>query len=792
MNQPPQPLNNNINQVNLEQDKKDLLQVKELTNVEQRYSLSALKIFKSRYLLKDYKGETCERLDQLFKRVAVGVGIMEVLYDTEFFDKDAVVVKPNTESRIEPDTKLDEMLKDLQDSNSKVDYKEIHNPDFNHNIEIYGSRFILNPYHKERLLARYIELNKQNKMKGAFWEVLDRIEFSHDFNYKYIDIIQNYYNLMADGVFLPNTPALMNCGTNLAMNAACFTMDIKDDLHDIFETYTEVADIFKSGGGIGINWSSLREEGAFVKGTGGTSSGTMSFLKMMDNVVDIVKQGGKRRGAAMAILNANHKMIDEFITLKDNKTLENHNISICADNSFFKDFLQTGKHMEMIDQVCKNVWKTGDPGFVFLDNMNSNNLLKDVMGGKPIDVTNPCSEISMYAYESCILASINLNKFIKNGKFDYARFSQVTRTVTQFLDSLIDCTKYPLEKINKMTKDCRRIGVGYMGMADALVKMGIPYNSKEGFEFIELVSRKMTIDSIHKSNELAKQKGAFPLWYSGDYPKGRLPINQLLDMGYTFDESHPYFIHGLRNCSVTTVAPTGTLSMMVDCSSGIEPLFGLTFTKQVTIGDFIYTNEDFIDALKDAKIDYTPQLQRKILEKGIQSLDEIPSSIKDVFVTAMDIHPFDHIMAQAVAQKWITNGISKTINAPYDITPKMIEYCYLLAWALGNKGTTVYRDTSKGHQVLNSAAPISIADVHPISNFTISNMEFNDRLIINGYNKVMLSKHESTLPQNMALEIYISKISCSNCHTDNFLQKSGRGATCFLCVSCGLQIGSCE
>lgn len=760
INQPqPQPQTQHIN---LEKQKKELLGVNELTDVEQRYSLSALRIFHSRYLLKDRVGKTCERLDQLFKRVAVGVGIIEALYDLEFFDKDAVV-KPTQQSfsiMIESDSKLSEMLKDLQYINSIIDYTDVHNPQSDQNIEIYGSNFILNSYHKERLLSRYIELNNQNKMKRSFWALLDRIEFSHDFCFKYIDIIQNYYDLMANGVFLPNTPALMNCGTNLAMNAACFTLDIKDDLHDIFETYTEVADIFKAGGGIGINWSSLREEGAFVQGTGGTSSGTLSFLKQMDNVVDIVKQGGKRRGAAMAILNTNHKMINEFITLKDNKTLENHNISICADNSFFKAFLENEKHKDMFDKICENVWKTGDPGFVFLDNMNSNNLLEDVLKSK-IDVTNPCSEISMYPYESCILASINLNKFVKDSKFDFARLSQVTRTVTQFLDSLIDCTKYPLDKINTMTKECRRIGVGYMGMADVLVKLGIPYNSRAGFEFIELVSRKMTLDAIYRSNELAKQRGAFPLWYSDHYPKGKLPINHLLEMGYTFDEYHPNFIHGLRNCSVTTVAPTGTLSMFADCSSGIEPIFSKEFTKNVTLGEFKYE------------------------DGGAES---------DVFVSAMEIHPFDHIMAQAVAQRWISNGISKTINAPSDISPKMIEHCYVLAWALGNKGTTLYRNNCKAVQVLNNVKKTSMENIQSVSEYTIQKI-LKLKNIPDSYKQEMLScttKPESTHLQNMAQDECTAKIFCENCHTDNYLQKNGRGATCFVCVACGSQLGSCS
>jgi ribonucleoside-diphosphate reductase alpha chain len=747
----------------LQDDKKKLLNVSELTEVEKNYSYSALKILQERYLLKDDKGNTVERLDELLKRVAVGVGIMEVLYDEQFYDKEG------KQDDIIQIYIWEHALEIIQLTTSQLDYKGYLN---HHLCSDWGDGFIINPFHRERLLARYVELAKECKMKVDYREISIELSPKGILKKKYLPLIQKYYDLMAKGIFLPNTPALMNCGTKLGMNAACFTLEIKDDLVDIFETYTDVAKIFKAGGGTGVNYSSLRPEGAYVRGTGGKSSGTLSWLKLMDGVTGSVSQGGKRRGASMGILNMYHQEIEKFIDLKDNKTLENHNISICTPDSFFQKYLAGEPYSKYImNKVSKNAWKTGDPGMVFLDAMNSNNLLQPVFDGKPIDVTNPCSEISMYPYESCILASINLSKFVNDGEFDYKEFESVVRIVTQFLDSMIDATKYPIEEINEMTKKCRRIGVGFMGLADALVRMKIPYNSKEGFEFAEEVSKRMTRHAMFKSMSLAHEKGPFPFYNHKNYPQGVLPTPEVIRVAGRGDKTYRtvFTQSGFRNCSVTTVAPTGTLAMLADCSSGIEPLFSLKYIKKVTLGEFEYPDKNYEKALKEGSM--TEQ------------------EINKVFVTAMDIHPYDHLMMQAVAQKWISNGISKTINLTSDSTQKMIENAYVLSWALGNKGISVYRDGCKDIQVLNNSGGNVSCKNQKISDYTKSVIKGLSNLT-EEYKEQLLMKEEESIVEG-AIEQKSKPQNCPECGVMNMLIKSGRGDQCFMCFACGSQMGSC-
>lgn len=795
-----------------DKQKMELLQVEELSEVERRYTVTALTIFKERYLLKDNNGNTIERLDQLFKRVAVSAGLMEVLYDKTVYDKDGKQRKD-----IEQIKFCKKELKRIEKDNSNLDYTDIYNDDM---ITADWDGFIINTYHSEALLRRYIELAQEKKMKVTFLDIYTAIYEEPECKNRYLPLIKKYYELMSNAVFLPNTPTLMNAGTKLGQNAACFTLDIEDDLNDIYKTYADIAKIFKSGGGIGINYSKLRPEGAYVAGTGGKSSGTLSWLKGTDETTGRVAQGGKRRGASMGILNIDHPEIEKFIDLKDNKTLENHNISVCMNDLFMKIFVNDGssRFKNLMDKITKNAWKTGDPGMVFLDNMNSNNRLLNVFK-EPIQVTNPCSEISMYPYESCILASINLNKFIdeEKGRFDLEEFISVTRTVTKFLDNIIDATKYPLEKINKMTKNCRRIGVGYMGLADVLARLEIPYNSKDGFIFTEYVSAVMSMTSLLESNSMARYKGSFPLWNHKDYPKNSLPINglynsrylemrddieslsnkfsyrftedknliSLIDDAYYLIETYDYL---LRNCSVTTVAPTGTLSMFADCSMGIEPLFALEYTKKVTLGSFKYFDKNYEKAVKS----------------GMDS-----DKLKKIFVTAMDIHPFDHIMMQSVAQRWISNGISKTINAPNNIDPKTIEHCYVLAWALGNKGTTVYRDKCKDVQVLNDSNSDSkkIQDME-ISDYTKNQIMSLDNLpkeykyeikdkqhtekVILTYQLTNGSYSSNTVISDSSYNIVTSSIYCHGCGATNSIHKNGSSSSCFICIICGSQIGGCN
>ncbi len=838
--------------------KQELLNLSQLSDVESSYSLSALTIFKERYLLKRLTGEidpktgepiyeTCERLDDLFKRVAVASGIMDVLYSGRWYKKDG---NSNTISSLYIQT-FKENLKRMEHSLKDLDYKDINN----HPSCFKIGDFTVNPFHILSLMSRYIELAEQGKMLTTFENILFIIrEYEHkDLVIKAVEErIARYYELMVNKIFLPNTPCLMNAGTKLNQNAACFTLRMKDDLEDIYKTYADIAKVFKSGGGIGINYSELRPEGAFVSSTGGKSSGTISWLKGTDETTGRVAQGGKRRGASMGILNMDHPEILKFINLKDNKTLHNHNISICTPNSFFTKFFSAGqddddnKEKGIMQKVIQNVWNTGDPGMVFLENMNDNNLLYPIFN-KPIDVTNPCSEISMYPYDSCILASINLSKFIFDNKFDLEEYINVTRDVTNFLDGIIDATKYPLPQINEMTKNCRRIGVGYMGLADTLAQLEIPYNSKEGFIFTEYITAVLSLASLLESNAQARLKGSFPLWYDEKYPKDKLPIKALLlnnnnnykdlqtleencpsvekYISYRFHDDKDAFLlilqlidtikpkEGMRNCSTTTVAPTGTLSMMADCSSGIEPLFSLGYTKKVTLGEFDYVDKNLIDLLKKHGL-YSPQLVHTIIKDNggiLSGMEEDVSGItliKNILPTAMEIHPYDHIMMQASAQKWITNGISKTINGQMNIPPKLIEYSYVLAWALGNKGITVFRDGCKSEQVLNASKPVDL----PVkaSDYTINQIKLIDtnkipeeykRELIEGANLGETTLHWGAKITDDEVKSLIDfyddseklKLECVNCgHVVMQNRYASNIKACFICNKCGNSVGSCS
>lgn len=1217
----------------LRNQKKKLLNVEELSEVEKRYSYSALKIFTERYLLKDNNGNICERLDDLFKRVAVTSGIMEVLYDPQFYNKSG---KSFIDADYQP------RLETYQEYSKTIDYKDL--PTNEYNIQL--GNFTVNIFHQERLLARYIELQKENKMKIGYDTIEERLTLDKELQERILPKIQQYYDLMANKIFLPNTPTLMNAGAKLGQLSACFTLEIKDSVEDIYDTKKDFAIIFKSGGGVGVNYDNLRPEGALIKSTGGVSPGAVHFLENLNTDVESISQGGKRRGAAMGILSISHPDIVKFIKIKNNKTkrLEGHNISTLIDNKFFHAFFKNEKYeltfkdtvygsinaREMMNMITTNAFECGDPGAVFLENINSNNLLQSIFK-VPIKETNPCltgstrlatskgllkmedlylsgqhlqvttdnriinndgkeigiesrnavpvyktsdnadvwiietdngyvveatdnhiffiqkeisnrhqkkeilqkqvkelkvgdrlliqsdegyfgnqgskelgavigwwqadgtssktmdwrkenvktniildfykqdkeisglfteytnkilpqtksksglqtiairpniggyrdchslastrlgdlfqslnvqkysipeiiwqgsrecvvsylqaiftadgtvfgslehhdfsirlasvhrdfllqvqtllsnfgisskirsarkeskqllpmnngsgqykeypckeffelmiigkgrhkftqeigfllkykqekaekfskaigsdnrisdyctkiksitykgkepvydttvpnnnsfiangivvhncSEIAMYPYDSCNLASINLTSFYnpETNQFDIEEFVRVCKIVTRFLDGVIDANNYPLDKINKVSKDGRRIGLGYMGLGDVMTSLGIPYNSEQGFTFIEYITSMMTYASLGASIELAGEKGPFPLYNHPDYKsnKTRFPVNAIMQPSLMTDlykrldlindsvnlENFKQDFHkmwydidnkigednGLRNCSVTTVAPTGTLSMFVDCSSGVEPVFSHGFTKNVTVGEFNYINKYLEMALKKEGI-YSEKLIDKIVKENagrLQNINEIPEHIKKIFVTSMEIHPFDHIAAQSVAQRWITNGISKTINAPNDMTSKEIEYCYVLAWALGCKGTTIYRDGSKHTQVLNNSSINKQASNLQMSDYTRSMIKNNNRLsteykedILSNYTPIIEYKVDSNSNNSVLLSLPVTVatltgLTCNNCFATNSVIPNGSKG-CQICQNCGNKIGSCE
>ena len=514
----------------------------------------------------------------------------------------------------------------------------------------------------------------------------------------------------------------MNSGKKLGMLSACFVLDVDDDLTSIMDLARDVATIHKAGGGTGMNFSKLRAKGSKVKSTMGTASGPVSFMRIIDTVTDVVKQGGVRRGANMGIMDVWHPDIQDFIQSKQKEgVFENFNISVGMWKEFWEYFkkrkkypLVNPKNKEMkkeIDSrtlfglIAHSAWATADPGVLFFDNINKRNVLRSIYGN--IHATNPCGEEPLYPYESCNLGSINVSKFVtEDNKFDWERYHETIKIATRILDNIIDINKYPTDKINERTKSTRRIGLGLMGVADLLFTLRIKYNSHEGYKFMAKLAEHLTYHSYKESIELCKKRGAFKDFEKTGYAQGDMPIEGFYEKErWTLDWSElveKIKSEGLRNAMVTTNAPTGSISMIANTSNGIEPVFALVFEKRVTVGNFFYVDDVFENELKKRGV-YNEQILKDISENygSVQGLKQIPQELQDVFITSMDIHWLDHILAQANLQKWVTDSISKTINMVNDVTVEDVKEAYILAHELGCKGVTVYRDGSKGVQVLN-------------------------------------------------------------------------------------------
>jgi ribonucleoside-diphosphate reductase alpha chain len=524
---------------------------------------------------------------------------------------------------------------------------------------------------------------------------------------------------------------MMNAGGRLGQLSACFVLGMNDGMEEIMKSTSDAALIFKSGGGVGINYSDLREEGAIVASTSGVASGPVSFMNIINTVTEVVKQGGKRRGANMGIIEAWHPDVEKFITNKTEPgVLENFNVSVGIWEDFWNALVNTedGNYVlrspndrkpvkeinahQLIDLIALSAWKSAEPGLIFFDQINKYNVFAKARQA-PLRATNPCGEQSLYPYESCNLGSINLVNYVQKQadgsfEFDWQGYEEIIRKTTRFLDNIIDVNNYPVPEINVASKESRRIGLGVMGVADLLYKLKIPYNSKEGYELQSKLSEALTYYSMEESVALASSRGEFPLCSKTEYPEGKIPVSGYYEKSkdkHSFEWGpliEKIKTHGIRNVLTTTVAPTGTLSMIADCSNGMEPAFALVFEKRVTVGRFFYTNKILEAALKENGL-YTEELLAKIADNygSVKGIDEIPQWMQDVFVTAMDIHWADHLMAQSVWQDWIGNAIAKTINMPYDVTVDDVKSSYLLAHELGLKGMTVYRDGSRHKQVLH-------------------------------------------------------------------------------------------
>ncbi|MDC3254449.1 adenosylcobalamin-dependent ribonucleoside-diphosphate reductase [Nitrosopumilus sp.] len=689
----------------LRDEKMRVLNLKALDPVSKKFDLNCLRVLASRYLFRNSKSEIIETPTQMFERVAILVGIGDMLYDSQIFDKSA-----NT-------------TQDIDEAKSYLEKLDA----FDYKFKV--GDYFFNKWHFRSLINHYVTLANKGQMKVSFKDLLTLLAAKK--LEVYSDRITEYFEMMTAQNFLPNSPTMMNAGGRLGQLSACFVLGMNDGMEEIMKSTSDAALIFKSGGGVGINYSDLREEGAIVASTSGVASGPVSFMNIINTVTEVVKQGGKRRGANMGIIEAWHPDVEKFIT---NKTepgiLENFNVSVGIWEDFWNALVNSedGNYIlrspkdrkpvkeinahQLIDLIALSAWKSAEPGLIFFDQINKYNVFAKARQA-PLRATNPCGEQSLYPYESCNLGSINLVNYAQKQadgsyEFDWQGYEEIIRKTTRFLDNIIDVNHYPVQEINVASKDSRRIGLGVMGVADLLYKLKIPYNSKEGYELQSKLSEALSYYSMEESVALANSRGEFPLCSKTEYPEGKIPISGYYEKSkdkHSFEWGpliEKIKTHGIRNVLTTTVAPTGTLSMIADCSNGMEPAFALVFEKRVTVGRFFYTNKILEEALRDEGL-YSDEILEKIADNygSLSGIDEIPKWMQEVFVTAMDIHWADHLMAQSVWQDWIGNAIAKTINMPYDVTVEDVKSSYLLAHELGLKGMTVYRDGSRHKQVLH-------------------------------------------------------------------------------------------
>jgi len=505
---------------------------------------------------------------------------------------------------------------------------------------------------------------------------------------------KTFYEMMAKLEFLPNTPTLFNAGTDMGQLSACFVLPVHDSLDGIFTTVKNMALIEQTGGGVGFNFSRLRPRGDIVRSTKGVASGPVSFMRIFDTATEVIKAGGKRRGAMMGILRVDHPDVLEFITAKQNPTfLSNFNVSVAVTDEFMQAvesdeayWLINPRNSEKVKQLkarevwnlmARSAWASGDPGVVFIDEINRHNPTPEV--GR-IESTNPCGEQPLLPYESCNLGSINLSRMVEDGKINWDKLRETVRNAVHFLDNVVDANVYPLKEIAEITRANRKIGLGVMGFADMLIMLGVPYDSEEALELGEQVMKFIEEEAHKKSREIGETRGSFP-----NFEKS------------VWKDRYSAF----RNATVTTVAPTGTISIIAGCSSGIEPLFAVSFMRNVLGGARLFETNALFEETAKARGFYSAKLLEEIAKTGsVQKIGGVPDDVKRLFATALDIDPVWHVKMQAAFQKNTDNAVSKTVNLPFEAKVEDVREIYDLAWRLKCKGVTVFRYGSKPEQVL--------------------------------------------------------------------------------------------
>lgn len=597
-----------------------------------------------------------------------------------------------------------------------------------------GINYTLIRYSHNNVESRYLLLHTNlyefEKREENFQRFLNRLKEMYNSDKELKDLVdkwaKEFYNLLARFEFLPNSPTLMNAGRELHQLSACYVIPVEDSMEGISKALTAQSLIQKSGGGTGFSFGRLRPKGDVVKKTNGVASGAISFMQLFDKMTDVVKQGGTRRGANMGILPYWHPEIEEFITLKTKPgVMENFNISVAVDERFM-NAVQQNEEIELINprtkqpagkvnarklfnKIVETAWATGDPGLIFIDRINNTNSNPTPHLGE-IEATNPCGEQPLLGWEACNLGSINLSKFVEGnlmeGKINWERLAKAVKTAVRFLDNVIEINNYPLPEIESLAKGNRKIGLGVMGWAETCVKMGIRYDSEEGVKKAKEVMKFISEKAFEASEELAKERGCFYYWKGSIYDK---------DSKY-FRGKAAY----LRNASRTTIAPTGTISIAAGLQgSGIEPFFAIAYTRYtakaleaIKNGKKPDPKETFVEInplFKTIAEEYNyfglskEELWKKIEEnhKSIRGIKEIPQRIQDLFPTAHDVSYEYHVKVQAAFQEYTDNAVSKTINLPNSAKQEDVKNAYLLAYKLGCKGITVYRDGCKDFQVLN-------------------------------------------------------------------------------------------